>query len=283
MILFVSDGRLGNQLFQYAFLKSIAKPKERVVGFRLASINTIFEIEAAHFSMPPLSDRGFRLFQRYLSPALAFASRLKLIGLIEEEKQDGRPNGAIRFRRGLLPFNFVKTAFFQSEALFDHRQVKLEFKQEIKNKAEAQLDKIPEDFEKVFVHVRRGDYLTETYGGKVGIDLPQSYYEKAIQKITAQVAKPFFIFLSDEPDFCSREFSNLEHKIISRNGVGEDLATMSQCAHGIMANSSFSWWGAYLMNHKKNVYYPNYWYGWKLKTHSHPAIYPSFGALIEPE
>ena len=57
---------------------------------------------------------------------------------------------------------------------------------------------------------------------------------------------------------------------------------MTLCANGIVSNSSFSWWGAYLMDIKNIVIYPKYWFGWKNKTESHIGIQPKTGIIIDP-
>ena len=49
----------------------------------------------------------------------------------------------------------------------------------------------------------------------------------------------------------------------------------------IVSNSSFSWWGAYMMKNRKRVIFPKYWHGWKVKIESHPGIQPSWGSVIE--
>jgi len=281
MILFVSDGRLGNQLFQYAFLKQIAHPRERIIGFRMGGLRSVFELRDKRFYKPDLSARGFRLFQKIIQPFLLMLGKTGLISILEESISEGRPDGGLKKSRGILPFRFVRTAFFQSERFLDTNQFDIEFKADFIEEAKKLMREMPRDFESVFVHIRRGDYLKEEFKGVRGIELPLNYYSQAISKIKSEVARPFFFFVSDDPEFCESNFQEIEHRLISRAELGVDLAIMSLCEYGIIANSSFSWWGAFLMAEKKQVYYPRYWYGWKVKTHSHPAIYPSFGEEIK--
>ena len=63
--------------------------------------------------------------------------------------------------------------------------------------------------------------------------------------------------------------------------MGVDLAIMSLCEAGICSNSSFSWWGAYLIKDRKKVIMPRYWYGWKQKIESHIRIQPEWAETIE--
>jgi hypothetical protein len=60
-----------------------------------------------------------------------------------------------------------------------------------------------------------------------------------------------------------------------------ELAIMTMCNAGIISNSSYSWWGAYLMSTRKKIIAPKYWYGWKQKVESHIGIQPTFSDVIE--
>ena len=91
----------------------------------------------------------------------------------------------------------------------------------------------------------------------------------------------FFIFLSDDAGFVECCFEDIENKYISRNSMTVDLALMSLCLYGIVSNSSFSWWGAYMMKDRKKVVFPKYWYGWKNKVESHVDIQPEWAEVIE--
>lgn len=105
-----------------------------------------------------------------------------------------------------------------------------------------------------FVTVRRTDYLNTDYHGV----LPQEYYNQAALEVYKSVGKPpvFFVF-SDEPEWCKKNFylPHGDFKVVgsfnqtSKNHLGredEDLWLMKYCHNAIMANSSFSWWGAWL-------------------------------------
>jgi Glycosyl transferase family 11 len=87
--------------------------------------------------------------------------------------------------------------------------------------------------------------------------------------------------LSDDPSYVECCLSEFKNKIISKNSMGIDLAIMSLCGAGICSNSSFSWWGAYLMKDRKKVIMPKYWYGWKQKKESHVGIQPKWTEVID--
>lgn len=119
----------------------------------------------------------------------------------------------------------------------------------------------------VSIHIRRGDYLTssEVYGG----NCTDEYYKSAIAMMRKKYPEAvFFIFSNDEVWTKAWINSNFpgENVFIPVQGTSEeagylDLYLMSRCKHHIVANSSFSWWGAYLGPSKaKTVIAPSKWY-----------------------
>jgi len=103
---------------------------------------------------------------------------------------------------------------------------------------------------KTFIHVRRGDYLTYShlYGG-VG----ENYYKKAMALFTNN-----FIVLSDDPAWCRTQTWLIGCEIIDEPDELKTLAIMGSCEGAIIANSTFSWWGA--MISAKKVVYPSKWF-----------------------
>ncbi len=126
--------------------------------------------------------------------------------------------------------------------------------------------------ESVGVHVRRGDYAEKpgaarTHGGVCG----DEYYRKAVSLVAGKVKNPVFFFFSDAIDWVE---SNLRVRDPSRYVGGnagdrdwEDMRLMSLCRHNIIANSSFSWWAAWLnSNPGKTVIAPSRWFSDKGRT-----------------
>lgn len=104
--------------------------------------------------------------------------------------------------------------------------------------------------EAVSLHLRRGDYIADKKTAQYHGVSPLKYYQAAIAEIRARVANPHYFVFSDEPEWAK---SNLRvdepMTYIEHNGPDkayEDLRLMSLCRHHIIANSSFSWWGAWL-------------------------------------
>src|SRR5699024_1671467 len=104
------------------------------------------------------------------------------------------------YTKGLLPISYVQTGFFQSEIFFDAELLGFKQMNDSLSIADKVISELP-DTEKVFVHVRRGDYLNEAFEGEIDISLPKSYYLKAIDVIEKQISNPFYIFLTDDYDF----------------------------------------------------------------------------------
>lgn len=129
---------------------------------------------------------------------------------------------------------------------------------------DARNDSIAKQMQKcssVSLHIRRGDYLNNPMYAVCD----ELYYERAIEYIKKMTVAPLFYVFSDDPEW-SRIFMkriNADYIIMDHN-VGresyKDMFLMSQCKHNIIANSTFSWWGAWLNNNKeKIVVCPNIW------------------------
>lgn len=110
------------------------------------------------------------------------------------------------------------------------------------------------------IHVRRGDFLT--LPGYFPV-LDADYYHRAIARMRLLVKKPLvFMVFSDDIAWCKQQFKG--HMFHFSEGMSdiEDLCLMSHCSHHIIANSSFSWWGAWLGQYsQKQVIAPNIWFG----------------------
>ena len=110
----------------------------------------------------------------------------------------------------------------------------------------------------VSLHVRRGDYLNLKNIGVLDVD----YYMKAVEYIRKNVEKPTFFIFSDDLDWCKKSLGFMGGcTYVDRTQTEiDDLKLMSFCRHNIIANSSFSWWGAWLnQNPKKTVIAPKGW------------------------
>lgn len=102
------------------------------------------------------------------------------------------------------------------------------------------------------IHVRRGDYLN--LQGVLPV-LPMSYYTHAIFEVRNRWNVDDFTVFSDDPEWCRKEFSNVEHV-----GIIEDFEEMQKFECNIIANSTYSWWAAWLAGHDR-VIAPKKWFG----------------------
>lgn len=128
---------------------------------------------------------------------------------------------------------------------------------------------IDEGHRSVFLTIRRTDYVTTPFHGV----LPMDYYEQAAEVIASRVPDPCFFVFSDEMEWCEQNFKLRYRTVIAGNfhrtvkpHLGREdaeLWLMSNCNHAILANSSYSWWGAWLgkSNYGGIVVAPQNWFG----------------------
>lgn len=123
------------------------------------------------------------------------------------------------------------------------------------------LQKITNTENSVFVHVRRDDYLN------IGCTISNDYYKKAAKYIAQKIDNPkFFVFCAEDPDFIKNEFDiGFDFEFIGEKNKTpetyyENMRLMMTCKHSILANSSYSWWAAWLSEYKgKIVIAPTPW------------------------
>jgi hypothetical protein len=209
MIIFFSEGRLGNQIFQYAFLKTIRQRNEKIAVFVFHEIKQVFEkIDVINLRCKN------KIIEYVLKPVLCFFCRLKLISSILVNTELVNITGHIYIReapgfilkKGLFPVKYVKRGFFQSEHFFNKKVVEtLMIKHVFIEQAKLFLKMIPENNKKIFVHIRRGDYKNYYIYDKMTL-LPISYFHRQIKHFIEKDKNSYFIFISDESDFIETEF-----------------------------------------------------------------------------
>lgn len=126
------------------------------------------------------------------------------------------------------------------------------------------LSEIKQNKDSVAIHIRRGDYISDSNAYNFMGVLPIEYYKNAIQFISKKINTPHLYFFSDDLDWVKDNLkTNYPTTFMDIEGGKKDyieLDFMSKCAHNIIANSSFSWWGAFLnRNPNKIVIAPNKW------------------------
>lgn len=155
--------------------------------------------------------------------------------------------------------NWYITGFFIEEVYYRDRLVKLRrefsFGEGGSGAFQEMLQKI-RSTNSVSIHVRRGDYLAQQYKNSF-LCLTMDYYKKAVEYICARVENPVFYLFSDDKEYVREAFSWLPHHVVAEGNRGEDsyrdMQLMSECCHNIIANSTFSVWGALLNNHEDAI------------------------------
>jgi hypothetical protein len=261
-------GGLGNQMFQYAFYKTLLyrfkNVKADLTGFSDYTLHNGFELE--------------QIFPIKLNPASNFE-----INLLDNRNREWK----YRKLRKLL---FVKACYFEELELFKYNDAILKdssskiywgywqhhkyfedvadqlledfrFSEPVGLKNKTLLKEIDANEESVAIHVRRGDYLKDPYlGGLVDVE----YFGKGITLIREQLENPKFYVFSDDIAWC-KQYLNLQEAAFIDWNKGDDsyrdMQLMSHCKHAIISNSSFSWWAAWLnRNPAKVIIVPKVWY-----------------------
>ena len=117
----------------------------------------------------------------------------------------------------------------------------------------------------VSVHVRRGDYVTNAAANAFHGTCDVGYYRHAMKYIEQYVKNPTYFVFSDDAEWAARHIVNSHKTVYISHNTGhdahEDMRLMASCHHNIIANSSFSWWGAWLNdNPGKIVIAPKQWF-----------------------
>lgn len=258
-------GGLGNQMFQYAFYLALKNRYENVKldisayekeyklhnGFELSNIFDLnFEI-ASKSEINKLKYRN-NLFGKIQKKILRKKNEVNYVDTLYHPevldiKEDAYYNGYWNSEYYFLDIeDLVKRSF--------------EFKNGLNDLNKKILNSILKE-ESVSVHVRRGDYLESKINREIyGNICTEEYYEKAIEIIKNKISNPKFYVFSNDIDWCKKNLilDNVEY--VDWN-IGKesyiDMKLMSCCKHNIIANSSFSWWGAWLnKNPNKKVITP---------------------------
>lgn len=244
MIYTYLEGRLGNCLFEIAAGASLAKK----VGVPYKALTCSLEI---------LTEPDNCLLVDYLKPFQK--SILCKIDFQGNYPENLSVYNEIRLSYNAIPLqdNLILKGYFQSEKYFDKELVRYLF--EIDEETEAY---IREKYghilclNPVAINVRRGDYLKVEFKHPV---CRMSYFNKAIAYFKPGTS---FLVISDDIAWCKKHFKGDHFYYVNDEPPLVDLYLQSMCAHNIISNSTFSWWGAWLNpNRDKKVIYPDPWFG----------------------
>lgn len=276
MIRIKLSGGLGNQMFQYACGRVLAIKHQTELILDTSQLNikesdsTIRQFELENFKLGsfkiddknPLSANsllyrianvvsirigtgGIQTSKYFIENGYSFNSSIKIVG------EDCFLVGYWQSYRYFQEIESIIREEFQFKRALDGKN--MDRVNQIKNKNSVSL------------HVRRGDFVNNKHHdihGTCSIE----YYRKAVEKISVKVNNPYLFIFSDDTEWAQAELKNLAypHVFVSGNTCKQsyiDMQLMSLCKHNIIANSSFSWWSAWLnANPDKIVIAPLQWF-----------------------
>lgn len=248
MIIIRVSGGLGNQLFQYALGRQLYEQTGETVKLDISNFHpdkqrgvTQRDFSLDHFAIILPTTNFFENVWRKIKTDV-----LKIMRVVQDTTPFVfDPSLSEKAHNAYIVGNWVNPGYFSHvrNALLKE----LILKNPLSDTGQGVLNEI-RDSESVSVHVRRGDYLN--YQDKFVI-LGEEYYRHAVAIIKERTTNPKFFVFSDDSTYVKEKFGVLfgENVVyVSQYNFSdfEDLSLMSACKHNIIANSSFSWWGAWL-------------------------------------
>lgn len=281
-------GRLGNQLFIYAFArKCMEKYGQKVIIYdRKDEMDKMWHSHLDGYNLHPkinfISDRKKFMKMNWYTKILYRYDHFRTKNKSPREKHETQKkwlyyyikNGLILFTDGYfelpdkVPSNVYCDGYFQSAKFFDDIKEKLLLelkpKEEHTNDEKQFIEQI-KSTTSVCLTVRLGDYI----GNSTHQVCTAKYYINAMKKMKELYPDCVFYAFSDEVEKLKTTFK-FDYPIIYDSGKSKDymsLDVMSYCKHFIISNSSFSWWAQYLStNDKKTVIAPSRWYAKDIPT-----------------
>ena len=244
-------GGLGNQMFQYAYAKSLEirgfDVKLDLSGFKNYKLHGGYQLDKYNIDIEQAK------YSRILF------SRINPFKTIKEK--------TLMFDSDLLLLTgneYVKGYFQTDKYFFKIRDLLLKqftFNREISSSTKKYKNKIKNE-NSCSLHIRRGDYISNSKTNKIHGTCSLNYYKNAIELIKQKYNNVNFYIFSDDISWTKDNLEvkrsvYIDHKCMPH----EDIYLMSICMHNIIANSSFSWWGAWLnKNNDKTVIAPSQWF-----------------------
>jgi len=251
-------GQLGNQMFQYASLKGIAS-------------NRGFDYMVANNEEVVVDSLGNRLYTELFNPFDINVKTGVLDGQFVQEPH-------FHFSEDLFnncPDNVSLMGYYQTPKYFNHIKDDIRYDFTFRPEILAPCQEMMEEMtEPVALHVRRGDFITNVENHfNQGLE----YYSAALKEFEKH--REVIVF-SDDPKWCSEQelFAPNNFLISENDNPYVDMCLMTMCSHFIIANSTFSWWPAWLSTAEdKMVVYPKQWFGITgyTKDHNVSDLFPS--------
>jgi hypothetical protein len=267
-------GGLGNQMFQYATARAIAH--RNGVPLRL-DISGFESYDRHAYSLHHLSIQEALASEAEIeriktahrrSPVARLSWRLRRLrrfsrNTVVVERHFHFDPGILSLRGNVyLDGHWQSPRYFQDSEAVIRRELKVRIPPDEYNQ---QVARQILQTEAVSLHIRRGDYVWDTSAQDAHGCCTLDYYQAAVARLVELGVEPHFFVFSDDPAWAQQHLK-LTHPTtyVTENGAErnfEDLRLMSLCHHHVIANSSFSWWGAWLGEHpQKRVFAPRRWF-----------------------
>lgn len=280
MIIVKIIGGLGNQMFQYAVGRNIAIKNNVELMLDISSFNSYklhsyglnkfniveniaSESEIKEFTRGKIDMRdSFKKYYQILDNTFNCIIPYYKRKYVRERDYSFNPN-ILKIKD-----NAYLDGYWGSEKYFLENESAIRKEFSLKRESDLNNQNIAKKILKtnsISVHFRRGDYVTDPKTNAIHGTCSLDYYFKAIEDISKYVSEPHFFIFSNDPAWVKENFSlPYSMDFVTINGPEknyEDLHLMSLCKHHIIANSTFSWWGAWLGTNKdKRIYTPKKWY-----------------------
>lgn len=261
MIIIRLIGGLGNQCFQYAVGRHLSEIHHSKLKIDISEFET--------YKLHAYSLNHYNIIEN-------FATSEDVVELKHVREKHFHFDSEILH----LPNGIYLHGYWQSEKYFASIAEIIRHELTIKSPLSGKDKEIAEQIiscEAVSVHIRRVDYLPNTYTEQLLETCSLDYYLYSVEHIAHTVNKPHFFVFTDDKAWVRENFQLPYHiTFVDHNGPDknyEDMRLMSLCKHNIIANSSFSWWGAWLNNNPdKIVFAPNKWFTEKAHSSSKDII-----------
>lgn len=266
------SGGLGNQLFQYAFGRYLEN---------ILKCEVFFDIQTNKKSVD-FTNRELGITSFNINIKLATNSQLKIV----KHFKKGMINRINRKITQILPFiyksyfvefgmhNKIKNKFIKRNCYYDGYWQNFNYLKPIQDILQKEIkikSNISEEFQNILnkiemsnaisIHIRRGDYISIKKNRQKYMSCSLEYYNNAIDFFIKENSESIFYIFSDDIPWAKNNFCGSHFSFINENKAHQDLYLMSRCKSNIIANSTFSWWAAWINpNKNKIVVAPKYWY-----------------------
>lgn len=243
-------GRLGNQIFQYAFFQYL-KTNNPDRNFFFANphhgyLTKYFDLDPNHNFI--LSSKLYSVVARSIPKIRKFEE------IYIESIQVPKP---IKVKNWTIYKGFFQTDFYVNRII---GPFKIKIKKEYTEKFDNEFGQIFREYKTIVVHIRRTDYLNY---GKRDISLPIEYFQNRLESL-GNIDESKIYFVSDDINYVKAHFNCKGNYIFSSNDEITDFQLIKNADIAIISNSSFAWWAAYLSEKKNIVFAPKNWLGFRI-------------------